>query len=67
MPLVFTGGMTTNTRFQVVEDKPVLHRSDAQGVRVVRVQTILDTETQQRTEVKFWADWSNPTNILHIS
>jgi hypothetical protein len=58
---------TLSQRFQVVEDKPVLHRAGTDGIVVVRVQTILDTETQERTDVRFWADWSNPSRIVHIS
>jgi len=44
-------------RFQIVDDREVLHPSRFdQGPRIGRVQTVLDTRTGVKTEVNFWYD-----------
>ena len=57
--------METNARFQIVEDRPVLHRASEQGVRISRVQRVLDTETGAITEVKFWHSYGPQSCVLH--
>jgi hypothetical protein len=58
--------MSIETRFEIIEDKPVLHRADAQGERIVRTQKVRDNLTGAVTTVNFWANWDSPSRYTRI-
>lgn len=59
--------MSILERFEIIEDKEVLHRADQQGERIVRTQAIRDNETGSISRVNFWANWNAPARITRVT
>ncbi len=49
---------------KIIEDREVFHRAGTEGLRVRRIQKILNTETGDITTVRFWYDDSN--NLVKV-